>query len=360
MKPKLRLLHLHASFDRNAQALRTVQLINAWGRGCEHAIVSAIPDALAAAPGIDRTITVDLAPDFPALSGRPTPARLQSLAHAMQGYDLVLTHGYAALDAALAKTIFGSQLPLPPLVHHEDEPEPSKTKRNWYRRIALARASALVVPSQRLETIAIDVWHQPRGRVTRIAPGIRTAAYAAKPRRDALPRVIKRDGELWLGTTADPTANLLPLLRAFASMPESWQWVILGEAAQRDAIRDEALRLDLAHRVHWPGAIADRAKVLGLFDLFALTADNTQTVVEAMAAGLAVVAPAGTVLAPEHQPLVLGADDEVLRTLAADPALRSSIGAANRAWARRHHEEATMISAYRAVYAAALGRDKFP
>jgi glycosyltransferase involved in cell wall biosynthesis len=365
-----RLLHLHSSFAASAQALRAVQLINAWGRRCEHAIVAADPAAMAAARGIDRAITVDLAPDFPALPGRPTPGRLQQLARAMQGHDLVLTHGYAAMAAAMAHTMFGGYWPLPPLVHHEDDPGALTAARNWYRRIALGRAAALVVPSQRLETIAIDLWHQPRARVKRIAPGLRTAAYAAKPRHDALPRVIKRAGELWLGTSADltPTPKLIQLLRAFATMPEPWQLVILGEAPQRDAIRDEALRYDLAHRVHLPGAIAEPAKVLGLFDLFALMTDNAPALVEAMAAGLAIVATdrgdAAATLAPENHPFVVGPNDEALaaalRTLTAAPALRATLGTANRALARQNHEQTTMISAYRAVYAAALGRDKFP
>jgi glycosyltransferase involved in cell wall biosynthesis len=274
------------------------------------------------------------------------------------------------MAAAMAHTMFGGTLPLPPLVHHEDEPEPSQRTRNWYRRIALGRASALVVPSRRLETIAIDLWHQPPARVRRIAPGIRTAAYAAKPRSDALPRVIKRNGELWLGTAADLTAtpDLIQLLRAFATMPEPWQLVILGEASQRDAIRDAALRLDLAHRVHLPGAIAEPARVLGLFDLFALTADNTPALVEAMAAGLAVIArasgDAAVTLAPENHRFVVGPTDEALsaalHTLSENPALRATLGAANRTLARLHHDEATMVSAYRAVYGAALGRDTFP
>jgi hypothetical protein len=108
----------------------------------------------------------------------------------------VLTYNFGAMDAVLAHTLFGDLLRLPPLVHHEDgfnqdEVTRRKASRNWYRRIALGRASALVVPSQRLEA-SPDEWHQPRGRVHRIVNGIDTAAYAKKPKADALPRLIKR------------------------------------------------------------------------------------------------------------------------------------------------------------------------
>jgi len=382
-KSRLRILHLHSGFTAEADAARWVHLTNAFGPACEHGVVSAMSDAAEALRGIDRGITVDLAADFPSLQGRPTPGRLQRLARAMIGHDLVLTYGYGAIDAAMAHTMLGGNMPLPPLVHHEDGVDTDgrslKHSANWYRRIALGRASALVVPSRRLEAIAVERWHQPQWRVKRIAPGIRTAAYAAKPRRDALPRVIKRDGELWLGTEIQAISeqDLTRLVRALSTLPEPWQLVILGEGPHHGAIRDEALRSGLAHRLHLPGAVAEPAKVLGLFDLFALSAGSGHfpiAAVEAMAAGLAVAAtdaqpPIGSdikeVLAPENLPFVVAVDDEsgfasALRTLAEAPALRASLGAANRALARAEYDQAAMIAAYRAVYGAALGRNGFP
>jgi glycosyltransferase involved in cell wall biosynthesis len=368
---RLRILHLHPSFDRNAQALRSVQLINAFGRGCEHAIVSAEPGEMAAASQIHHGIVVDLSPGFPVLRGRPTPGRLQRLARAMSGHDLVLSYGFSAMDAVMANTVFGGHLPLPPLVHHEDEAGDARFARNWYRRIALGRAAALVVPSRELETMAVDLWHQPRSRVKRIAPGIRTAALAARPRRDALPRVIKRDGELWLGALAGSTSarDLSRLVRVLAALPAMWQLVILNSAGHGDAIRDEAIRLDFGHRVHLPGPVAEPGQVMGLFDLFVLPSVSDQALVEAMASGLAVVADdvgdVAATLAPQNHPfLVAPADDAALAAalekLAQNPALRASVGAANRKLARANHDEAGMVAACRSVYGAALGRTSFP
>lgn len=375
----LRVLHLHSSFSAGGKELRSAQLINAFGPGVAHSIVSAEPDAMGAAKAIDPKMQVDYPQDFPALTGKPLPGRLQQLARAMEGYDLVLTYNWGAMDAVMAHTLFAAMYRLPPLVHHEDgfnqdEATGLKTSRNWYRRIALGRASALVVPSTRLETIALDTWQQPRGRVQRIANGIATARYGRKPKPDALPRVIKRSDELWLGTIAGLRAvkNLPRLVRAFAPLPEEWQLVILGEGPERDAIRDEALRLDVGHRVHLAGFVADPAAVIGLFDLFALSSDSEQfpiSVVEAMAAGLAVAAPAvgdvRAMVAEANVPFIAPAGDEAalgaaLADLAADPALRRALGTANRERARAEYDEAGMIAAYRKVYAQALGRDSFP
>jgi glycosyltransferase involved in cell wall biosynthesis len=371
----LRLLHLHSGFDAGGKELRAAKLINAFGREVSHTIVSAQPQALGAASAIDSRITVDYPGDFPPLAGRPLPGRLQRLAQAMGTFDLVLTYNWGAMDAVMAHTLFGRKLALPPLVHHEDgfnedEAGGLKSSRNWYRRVALGRASALVVPSQRLEEIAIKVWQQPRWRVNRIANGIDTASYRAKPRRDALPRLIKRPGERWLGTLAGLRAvkDLPAMVRAFAGLPEEWQLVILGDGPEREAIAAEALRLNLAHRVHLPGFVADPAKASGLFDLFALSSRSEQfpiSVVEAMATGLAIAAPAvgdvAGMVAEANRRFIMPPGDEAalgaaMLDLSMDQKLRQSIGAANREKAAREYDGNVMIEAYRAVYSGAMQR----
>jgi len=353
--------------------------MNLFGRGVTHTVVSAEREAYAAAAAVDSGIAVSYPDDFPALAGPLRLGRLQALARAMAGHDLVLTYNWGAMDAVMAHTLFSQMLRLPPLVHHEDgfnedEAQRLKPMRNWYRRIGLGRAAGLIVPSERLERIALDTWQQPRWRVRRIGNGIPTRDYPGRPRADALPRVIKRRGELWLGTLAGLRAvkNLTRLVRAFAGLPEEWQLVILGEGPEREAIRAEAMRLEVGHRVHLPGFVADPGKVLGLFDLFALSSDSEQfpiSVVEAMATGLAIASPAvgdvaGMVASENAQFIVApGRDDtlaEALRTLAADPALRARIGAANQARARADYDEAAMLAAYRETYAGALGRQSFP
>jgi glycosyltransferase involved in cell wall biosynthesis len=375
----LRVLHLQSSFESGGKELRAAKLINAFGKRVEHVIVSAEPEALGASAAIDPSIQVGYPRDFPSLVGRPLPGRLQGIAKAMRGFDLVLTYNWGAMDAVMAHTLFRDLHGLPPLVHHEDgfnedEAARRKASRNWYRRIALGRVAALVVPSRRLEAIARSEWHQPAGRVVRIANGIDTAAYAGKPKPDALPRLVKRPGEKWLGTLAGlrPVKNLPLLVRAFAGLPPEWQLVIVGEGPERDAIRSEALRLNVAHRVHLPGFVADPAKAIGLFDLFALSSHSEQfpvSVVEAMAAGLAVAATdvgdVAAMLSDVNRPFITPAGAETalaasLARLAGDEALRRGIGEANRALARAEYDEKTMLAAYRRVYGRALGLASFP
>ena len=376
------ILHLHSTFAAGGKERRAVALINRFGKGVSHSIVSALPDAMGARDLIEPGLSVHFPFGFPALAGRFGVRRLQTLARAMRGFDLILTYNWGAMDAVMAHALFGPMQGLAPLIHHEDgfnadEADGLKWQRNWYRRMALARARALVVPSQRLETIALGAWAQPPGRVHRIANGIPTAHYAVDPgkvRRDALPRVIKRPGEKWLGTLAGLRAvkNLPRLVRAFAAMGPEWNLVILGEGPERAAIVDQALRLDCADRVHLPGHVADPAAAIGLFDLFALSSDSEQaplSVIEAMAAGLAVASPAvgdvAQMVAPENAALITPIGDEAalaatLVRLAGDQALRVRIGAANRERARAEFDEAVMVERYAALYGAALGLDEFP
>lgn len=353
--------------------------MNAFGPSVEHAVVSAQPGAHGASVALDPALRVSYPADFPSLQGRPTPARLLALARAMRGFDLILTYNWGAMDAVLAHRLFGAMTGIGPLVHHEDgfnedEAGGLKPARNRYRRLALARAAALVVPSRRLEAIALETWRQPRSRVRLIGNGIDLAAYRQTPAADAVPGLVKAPGERWVGTLAGLRAvkNLPRLVRAFASLPPDWRLVILGEGPERDAIAAQAQACGIADRVQLPGFVADPSRVVGLFDLFALSSESEQfpiSVVEAMAAGTAVASPdvgdvAGMVSAPNRRFITPAGDEAALAgalaELAADEGLRTAIGEANRALALAEYDEGAMIRAYADTYARALGADNFP
>jgi glycosyltransferase involved in cell wall biosynthesis len=364
-----RILHVHPTFDREGAALRCVQLINAFA-DVDHAVVSGDLERRGAAARLDPKRKVSW-PAFPPLEGKPLPGRLKRLAAAMAGYDLICTYGWGAIDAAMAHTLFADVFKLPPLVHHEDgfEAGARKRTRSFYRRIALGRSAALVVSSRTLERAALEAWQQPRSRVRLIPGGIDTGAFAKASKRDALPRLIKRPGELWVGTMAALTKamDLPALVHAFAPLPECCQLVIVGDGPERDAIVAEAEAHGVEDRVHLPGSIADPAKALGLFDVFAL-APRTELfpvpVLAAMAAGIPVAASRsedlGAMLATDNGPFLAAPGDgagltDALRRLTADKSLRKLVGEANRAKARAEYDEARMIERYRALYRALMG-----
>ncbi|WP_435419404.1 glycosyltransferase family 4 protein [Parerythrobacter aurantius] len=373
----MRFLHLHSTFSAGGKELRCVQLINAFGPAIGHTIVSGVPGAMGAADHFAAEARVDFPTDFPSLAGKPWPWRLLGLARAMAGYDLVLTYNWGAMDAALAHALYSMPMGLPPLIHHEDgfnedERNGLNPWRNRYRRLALARAQHLVVPSETLEQVALGAWNQPPRRVRRIPNGIDTAAFAAAPMRDAIPGLVKPAGEKWVGTLAGlrQIKNLPRLVRAFSGLPAPWKLVIVGEGPEEHAIRAEADRAGVGDRVILPGFAAEPARYVGLFDIFALSSDSEQfpiSLVEAMAAGLPVAAPSvgdvAAMVAPANVPYVVAAGDDTalgaaLLALSGDEALRRKIGEANRARACERFDASEMVAAYRKLYGRAAGIDE--
>ncbi|MEM6909109.1 MAG: glycosyltransferase [Pseudomonadota bacterium] len=367
-------LHCHSTFAQGGKELRSVKLINAFGRRWKHTIVSGARDELSARELISRDIEAVFPDGFPELSGFPSPARLVAIAEQLKHYDLVLTYNWGAMDVVMAHTVFARSFGLPPLIHHEDgfnedEADRLKARRNWYRRVALSGVSQLVVPSMTLERIALEVWKQPQSRLTRIANGIDTARFAKPPEAGAL-RVVKREGEAWIGAIAGlrPIKQLHLLVEAVSDLPAHWHLVILGEGPEKDTVLAAARDYEISHRVHLPGAINDPARVIGLLDVFALSSKSEQfplAIVEAMAAGLPIAAPAvGDIKAMVSEPNVEfiaapndpAALSEALGKLAHDPSLRVELGNANRAKAQAEFEEGTMIERYRNLYTTAVER----
>ncbi|MDP8995128.1 MAG: glycosyltransferase family 4 protein [Pseudomonadota bacterium] len=372
----IRILHCHSTWSLGGKEARAVRLMNAFGGAAEHAVLSAMPGGLSAREAIGRGISVGFPEDAPPLTGAPTPLRLLRLARFMRGFDLVLSYNWGGFDAVMARRLFGTLLGLPPLIHHEDgfnedEAERLDPRRNRYRRLGLPAAFRLVVPSQRLERIALAQWRQPPERVERIPNGIAVARYAGKPAKDAIPGLERRDGEIVVGTVAGLRAvkNLPRLVRAFAAMAaRNARLVIVGEGPESERIAAEARARGVADRLLMPGFLADSARWIGLFDIFALSSDSEQfpiSLIEAMAAGLPVVATevgdVAAMVAPDNRPLLVRPDDEAaftaaLDSLAARPDLRRAIGRANADRAAAEYDEERMIARYARLYGEAIDR----
>lgn len=369
----LRILHVHSTFDAGGKELRAARLIDAFGARASHSIVSAVPGALGARSAIGRDASVQFPNDAPPLTGKPSIARFETIARYMRGYDLVLTYNWGAMDAVMARRAFARDCP--PLVHHEDgfnddEAVRLKRERGWYRRLALPAAARLIVPSERLERIALRTWKQPRGRVVRIANGVAVERFAKAPGRGAIRGLKTGKDDLVIGTVAGlrKVKDLPRLVAEFAPLANRAHLVIVGEGPERAAIAAIAAEFGITKRVHMPGFLADPAAWIGRFDIFALSSASEQaplSVIEAMAAGLPIVAPAvgdiAAMVANGNRPFIVDPGAELgllgaMTRLADDPALRTALGAANRARAAAEFDEAAMIARYARVYGEAAGR----
>jgi L-malate glycosyltransferase len=374
MSRPVTILHLHSTFSLGGKEARAVRLMNAFGDRARHTIVSSMDGQYGARDAIAKGIDYEIAQNPPPLTGSPSVKRYEAIAAYMRRFDLVLTYNWGAIDGAMARRV--SSKGVPPLVHHEDgfnadEAKGLKAERNIYRRFALTKAAALVVPSETLEGIALKTWKQPRERVHRIANGIATARYALPPKPNAIPGFKRKPGELVIGTLAGlrEVKNLPLLVRAFGGMSSRARLVIVGEGPERQAILDAAERMGVADQLVMPGFLPNPHEYIGLFDIMALSSRSEQfpiCVLEGMAAGLPIVStPVGDVLkmvAPENSSFIERRDQEVLlrdalESLAqATPEGRKGLGELNRRKAVAEYDEATMIARYAQLYGSVIGR----
>lgn len=373
-----RILHLHSTFNLGGKEARAVRLMNHFGKQAEHTILSAEPESLSARDAIDSKVRVNFPKDAPPLAGKPSLKRYRELVDYYRQFDLILSYNWGSMDGVMARTLFARVEGLPPLIHHEDgfnEDERNKLnwKRNLFRKFALGGSQALVVPSDRLQSIAQSVWKQPEEKVHRIPNGIDVKRFDKKPQRGALPGFKKGKGEVVVGTLAGLRAikNLPKLVRACATAGDNIRLVIVGEGPEEETILAEAQRCGMADRLLTPGFLADPARYVGLFDIFALSSDSEQfpiSLIEAMAAGLPVAATdvgdVKSMVCQANQGFIKPANDETqfaeaLTTLVQHAQLRQDIGAQNRMKAQAEYNESKMLARYALLYGHALGRPDF-
>jgi L-malate glycosyltransferase len=371
VKP-LRILHCHSTFSLGGKEARAVRLMNVFGDRAYHSILSAMPDALGARDSIDPRIKIEFPGEAaPPLYGKPSPGRYRDLARYMTQFDLVLTYNWGSMDAVGARRVFPDGLPR--LIHHEDgfnadEVVKLNWKRNGFRRLMLPAADRVVVVSQRLETIARDVWKQSPNRIVRIPNGIDTALYAHLPQPDSIPGFMRAPGDVVVGTLAGLRAvkNLPRLVRAVAAQPEHVKLVIVGEGPERAAILAESQRLGIADRVHMPGFLPEPHRYVGHFDIFALSSDSEQfpiSLVEAMAAAKPIlstdVGDVKAIVAADSRDFVVAAHDEAgfaaaLNRLVNDSELRVRLGKSGQSLAVTDYDERKMIAQYARLYGLTL------
>lgn len=379
-----RVLHIHGSLaEGDPAAQRSVRLINAFGGRLAHRIVAADgpagdsgADALAR---LDRGIRVERVADFPRLDGIAGPGRLERMARAMAGHDLVLTYGRGGVVAALAHTMFSQLHSLPPLIHHEDGADETPRERRglrstWLRRIGLGKAAGLVVPGEVMEEAALVHWQQPMGRVKLIRDGVDLKSLTRKPKADAIPRLLKRPDENWLACIAPSAARvdiagMRAIVAALGETGEAWQLVIHGDPSVRAALESEISRLRLDNRVHYLRAPVDPAVLIALADVLVVPGGPDPLPREALLAMGAGKPVAGFetgdlahALAPDNADAIVARGDAAALSaaivrLTGDDWLRKRIGQTNRDRAAEQRDAAAMIAAYRRLYASAMRID---
>lgn len=367
------LLHVFPSFSVGGVENRIIRVAQALRGKYRHTVI-ALDGNFEAAAGLGGDPIFDFKTAPVVKSSMISPRNLAVARSTLRGLrpDLLLTYNWGSTEWAFVGGLVAHCRHL----HFESGfgPDESAANQLWRRAkaraILLARCDRIVVPSLVLKDLAVRVWRLPSEKIRYIPNGVDCTRFA-RPADGALAASLGLPGGApVVGTVCGlrKEKNLGRLIRVFAALPSEIgaRLVIVGGGPERAGLASAAEDLGVASRVVFAGPMPDPERILGFFDVFALTSDTEQmpnSVLEAMAAGLAVAATdVGDVrymLAPENAAFVAPVDDEGalnagLARLLRDRDLRSRIGSANQA--RVHSEFALdrMAEQYDLLYSGRL------
>ena len=285
---------------------------------------------------------------------------------------VVHSRNWASFDAVLAARLVRAGA----VVHGEHgrditDPRGINPRRNRLRRMLSPLVDRFVTVSQDLATWLIDEIRVPAAKVVTIHNGVDLMQFGGLGRQEARGRLGIAGDCLVIGTVGrlDPVKDQAGLVEAFATLQVKHAGAVLviaGDGPCRDSLADLIARRRLQDRVRLLGERRDIAEVLAAMDVFVLPSiaeGMSNTVLEAMATGLPVVATRvggnpeivddGVTgrLVPPLDPLALGlAIDGYLD----DPHLRALHGKASRQRVVDHFDLARMAGAYLDLYSAVL------
>ncbi len=249
----------------------------------------------------------------------------------------------------------------------------SNRRLRWLYRLSLARTARVAMVGQQVHDHFVHSGIVRRERAEVVLNGIPTARYAAgaEARVAARARLGLAAGTLLIGSVGRLVGLkhhrlLLELMPALAASRPAVDLVLVGDGPLRAELEGLADSLGVADRVHLIGARDDVAQLLPALDIFALpslTEGLSIALLEACAAGLAIVAThvggnpeiitdgtTGRLVPPDDR----NAMRIVLAELLDDPASRKRLGAAAQDWVRENGSIEAMRRKHDLFYAAAL------
>jgi sugar transferase (PEP-CTERM/EpsH1 system associated) len=210
--------------------------------------------------------------------------------------DVVHTRNWGGMDGIIAARLSGCKV----VVHGEhgwgmDDPQGSSLKRKFLRRWLSLWVTEFTAVSQQ-----IKVWLEEDVRVFKPVAQIYNGVESSGPQRGRSAREIRQElnipeAAFLIGTVGrlDPIKDQAGLIEAFAKLkalrPDSYL-LIVGDGPEREKL--EQLKIDGIYLLGMRKDVADILAALNLFVLSSLNEGISNTILEAMAAGLPIVATA--------------------------------------------------------------------
>ncbi len=287
------------------------------------------------------------------------------------GPDIVHTRNLGTLDCVPVAAFAG----VPCRIHGEHgwdliDLHGSNVKYRWLRRLCRPWITRHVAVSKHLaEWLGATLGHDDR--VVQLYNGVDTARFRVGSGRESFPNKFRDERLFVVGTVGrmEAVKDPMTLVRAFVRLVEikpemrrKLRLVILGDGSLKHEI-DTLLATHRLRDLAWiPGNRDDIPELLRGFDLFVLPSLNegiSNTVLEAMASGLAVIATdvggnpelvidgeTGSLI-PRSEASTLA---DVIDAYAADPARVRREGQAGRVRVEKHFSLDAMISTYAKLY----------
>jgi GalNAc-alpha-(1->4)-GalNAc-alpha-(1->3)-diNAcBac-PP-undecaprenol alpha-1,4-N-acetyl-D-galactosaminyltransferase len=231
------------------------------------------------------------------------------------------------------------------VIAERTDPSRHSIGRMWdvLRRLSYPMASALVVQTRALLPWARSVM-LGRRRAHAVRNPVRDMSAFVRSDRDAARRVVIAVGRL------APEKALDTLLIAFSRVADAfqnWNLVLVGEGPERGALVGLAHALGIAHRVSFPGWLAEPGEPLSQADLFVMPSRYEgfpNALLEAMACGLAAIATdsvgSSEIITPDVDGILVPTDsvehlEAAMRALMNDDARRARLARAALSVAQR-------------------------
>jgi sugar transferase (PEP-CTERM/EpsH1 system associated) len=278
------------------------------------------------------------------------------------------SRNWATFDAVLAATVAR----VPRVVHGEHgrdiaDPHGTNGRRRRIRRLLSPLVDKFVTVSLDLRRWLVEEINVPARKVVTIHNGVDVGTFCRRDRELARAELgLSVDGPV-IGTVGrlDPVKDQVGLVEAFAILADRHSdasLVIVGDGPCREALQERIERLGLGKRAILLGERRDVPVLLSGMDLFVLPSiaeGVSNTVLEAMAIGLPVVATkvggnAELVADGVTGRLVPARDTsqlaEAMEWYLDAPDVRARHGQAAHARAREQFSLASMARSYRALY----------
>ncbi len=291
--------------------------------------------------------------------------------------DIVHTRAWGTVDAIMAARLAG----VPRVIHGEHgrdvaDPEGRNRKRNVIRKCLSPMVDRFMTVSDDLQRWLTQTVGIAAHKVVRIHNGVDTQRFSRAGREAARRMLGLTEGHVAIGIVGrlDPVKDHRSLLQAFVSVVQGdsqARLIIVGDGAMRQAIAAQIEQLRIADRVQMLGERQDVAEILKALDCFTLTSiaeGISNTILEAMATSLPVVATrvggnpelvqhglTGQLVAPGD----VGALARAYETYLNDPDLRSRDGKAARDRTEKFFSLERMAANYSELYCSvAAGKSR--